>query len=161
TEVATALNPDTVSDTARDINNSLSKVATKVATDSNPDTAMITEERLLPLTVFPEIFETHCKNQDYVSDLKNSEKGSNRSNQSAQIQSLQSDNPVATPVATSGEKGSTFKTGDAVEYIGAVRPSLHGKKLVISEIEGNVFWLRQSGYKSSVISATAAELRRG
>lgn len=55
---------------------------------------------------------------------------------------------------------ATFKVGDAVEYIGAVRPSLHGKKLVVSEIEGNVFWLGQSGYKCSVISATAAELRR-
>jgi predicted P-loop ATPase len=160
TEVRTALNPDTASDTARDINNSLSKVATKVATDSNPDTVMITEERLLPLTVFPEIFETHCENQDYVSDLKNDERGSNLLYQSAQIQSQQSLDPVATPVATFGEKVATFEVGDEVEYIGAARKSLHGKKLVVSEVEGDVFWLTPPGYNCAVISATAAELKR-
>ena len=50
--------------------------------------------------------------------------------------------------------------GDEVEYIGAERKSLHGKKLVVSEIKGDVFWLAQAGYKCAVVSATSAELRR-
>lgn len=139
TGVATALNPDTVSDTARDINNSLSKVATKVATDSNPDTAMITEERLLPLIVFPEIFKTHCKNQDNVSDLKNEEKGSNRSNLLAQLQSPQGLDPVATPVATFEEKVATFKVGDEVEFFSESDRQWHTGRIASIETQSGYF----------------------
>jgi predicted P-loop ATPase len=139
TGVATDSNPGTASDIAQDINNSLSKVATKVATDSNPDTAGITEERLLPLTVFPEIFETHCKNLDYVSDLKNSEKGSNPSDLLAQLQSPQGLDPVATPVATFEEKGSTFKVGDEVEFFCESDKQWHTGRIASIETQSGYF----------------------
>lgn len=143
TGVATALNPDTASDIAQDINNSLSKVATKVATDSNPDTVSITAERLLPLTVFPDIFEMNCKNQDFVSDLKNEEKGSNLSNLLAETQSLQGLDPVATSVATFEEKVATpvatFKVGDEVEFFCESDKEWHTGRIASIEMQSGYF----------------------
>jgi hypothetical protein len=141
--VATALNPDTASDIAQDINNSLSKVATKVATDSNPDTVSITAERLLPLTVFPDIFEMNCKNQDFVSDLKNEEKGSNLSNLLAETQLLQGLDPVATSVATFEEKVATpvatFKVGDEVEFFCESDKEWHTGRIASIEMQSGYF----------------------
>ncbi len=67
--------------------------------------------------------------------------------------------PSHTPV-TPSHTAKEFSVGDEVEYTGAERPSLHGKKLVVSQVEGDVFWLKQSGYNFPSAKATAAELRR-
>lgn len=50
----------------------------------------------------------------------------------------------------------TFKVGDEVEYIGAACPSLHGKKLVVSEVEGDVFWLKDASILDVVESTVIA-----
>ncbi|MCC5615708.1 hypothetical protein LC605_11620 [Nostoc sp. CHAB 5836] len=139
TESENRSNSDTASSTATDTNELSSKVATNITTTSNPDTASNTAERLPPLPPFSEI-----------SDSK--EKKINKfvhKNQNHEVDDSKNVVPI-----------DTFEVGDQVEYIGAVRPSLHGKKLVVSEIQGDIFWLTQPGYKSPVVSATAAELRR-
>ncbi|MFN6466164.1 MAG: VapE domain-containing protein [Nostoc sp. DedVER02] len=139
TESENRSNSDTASNTATDINELSSKVATKVVTASNPDTASNTAEKLLPLPPFSEISDSEEKKIKEIA----------HKNQNHKVDDSKNVVPI-----------DTFEIGDQVEYIGAVRPSLRGKKLVVSQIEGDVFWLEQPGYKCPVISATAAELRR-
>ncbi|WP_138506714.1 virulence-associated E family protein [Nostoc sp. PA-18-2419] len=150
TEGENPSNLDTPTNSTDIINQLSSKVSTKVSTASNPDIASNTALRLTPLL----LFEAISNNQnDQVDNSKNVSRGVNRVNMQTPTQLPQGLESVDTLL-------DTFVVGDEVEYTGAERKSLHGKKLVVSEVEGDFFWLKHSGYIFPVVRATAAELRR-
>jgi hypothetical protein len=166
TEVATgelnSSNLSTASDTTGIDGNFNQKVATKVATDSNLDRTSDTAERLLPLPQFFTTADTNRSEKKNLGsedsqnllinaseqiDFQNGEKGSNRSNLSAETQPPQGLDPVATSVATSGDENQT-KSNQTQSQQGLDSVATSKTDLVATSEDG-VRWQPQVGRKAN------------